>query len=414
MRNNQWGFIQIPLLLLIVFGALIATGGSYYAVKHKPQPVKQNTVVEEKSKIATTSAETATSTTTSQPSADNPFLNALNKTSDKTPPPDNPYINALKSSNTSAQPKEPERKSLNLLDHPITVPNNVEQPARQEPVIQKEDDSEKRFQDFTIKGKQLLTLFEQDEKNFKLLADAITQHKKQSAEHATQMMDAWITLIDQNISSVSSQYSGMLNSTKNYLTYDKDYLVNYSNSLYDIVFDGGYLLSQIEADPLKFVKSKLEKCLGMSAEEWTTLNGQSCTISFFELKPDYSKRLTDGANKLAEIDHIVLEAIGSHARSAEDDVRGDMDLIARYTQLDASVQASFNNINNQLQQRQVQLQTINTPIQCYTRTNDSIFDKNRTYSTTCQSDTRTPQQICDEKIAAWVGSGAYTSKPSCE
>lgn len=411
--NNQRGFIQIPLLLLIVFGALIATGGGYYAVKHTPQPFKQNVVVEEKSKIAATSAETATNTPP-QLSTNNPFLDALNKTSDKTSLPDNPYLNTLKSSNTSAQPKEPERKSLDLLDHSITVPNNVEQPARQEPVIQKEDDSEKRFRDFTIKGKQLLTLFEQDEKNFKFLADAIARHKKQSAEHAMQMMDAWITLIDQNISSVSSQYSGMLNSTKNYLTYDKDYLVNYSNSLYDIVFDGGYLLSQIEADSLKFVKSKLEKCLEMSAKEWTALNGQSCTISFFELKPDYSKRLTDGANKLAEIDHIVLEVMGSHARSAEDDVRGDMDLIARYTQLDASVQASFNNINNQLQQRQAQLQTMNTPIQCYTRTNDSIFDQNRTYSTTCQPDTRTPQQICDEKIAAWVGSGAYTSKPSCE
>lgn len=412
--NNQRGFIQIPLLLFIVFGALVATGGSYYAVKHTPQIAKQNAIVEEKSKTATTSAEVSANATSSQPSTNNPFLDAFNNTpKNETPSSDNPFLNALKQNNASKQPKEPEHKLLNLPDRSTPITNNIEQPTKSEPAVQKEDGGEKRFQDFATKGKQLLTLFEQDIANFKLLTDTIDQHKKRSAEHATKMMDAWIDLVNQNISSASSQYSGMLSSTKNYLAYDRDYLVDYSNSLYDIV-SSSYLLSQREVDALQFVKSELEKCLKMDAKEWVALNGQSCTINFFELKPDYSKRLTDGVNKLGEVDHTVLETIGGHTRSAENDVRGDMDFIARHTQLNTSIQASYNSINNQLQQRQTQFKAANTPIKCYTSTNDSIFDQNRTYSTTCQPDTRTPQQICDEKIAAWVGGGAYTSKPSCE
>ena len=125
-----------------------------------------------------------------------------------------------------------------------------------------------------------------------------------------------------------------------------------------------------------------------------------------DLRKSYAERLTNGTTRLAEVNLLVLETIGKHARSAEDDVRGDIDSIARLSQLDASIRSSFENINRQVQQNQAQFEAANTPIKCYTTTNDSIFEKNRTYSTTCKPDTRTSQQICDEKIAAWLGNGA--------
>lgn len=365
LNREQLGFIQIPILLLVLFGALGAAGGGYYVTKQSTPHIQQGTVVNEENDIATTSVGIVASTT--------------------------------------------QEKRTQLIDFV---------PTRLAPKTDLNKDKE-HFQEFETKGKQLLALIEQEEGNFKLLTDTIAQHKKQSAEHATQIINEWITLVDQTLASTQSLYSGMLNSTKDYLTFDRDWVVAYSDSLYDIVSSGGYLLEQKEKNSVEFVKSELRRCLKMDAKEWVALNGESCTISFFEfLKPDYSKRLTDGANRLAEVDLMVLETIGKHARSAEDDVRGDMDSIARYTQLSASVQASFNSINNQTQQSQTQLKAVNTPIQCYTTTNSSIFDKNRTYNTTCQSDTRTPQQLCDEKIAAWAGSasnGAIVgAKPTCE
>jgi len=352
----------------------VTTGGGYYAVKHQANLVTQdaNTIADE-GKMAPTGTETATSSISS-----------------------------------TTKPIQP----------PIVVTVPIKQPAKPKQAFQKVDDSRERFKEFEIQGKQLITLLEQDERNFKLLADTIARHKKQSAEHATKIMNEWIALVDQTLASTPSQYRGMLNSTKDYLAFDRDWVVDYSNSLYDIVSSGSYLLSQNEVDSLKFVKEKVEECLAMDVTEWAVSNEPACTTDFLDMKPNYSERLTNGANRLAEIDLMVLETIGKHARSAEDDVRGDMDSIARYTQLDASIQASYNSINSQLQQRQTQLEAANTPIKCYTSTNDSIFDQNRTYSTTCQLDTRTPQQICDEKIAAWVSSASngaiIGAKPTCE
>lgn len=49
------GFIQIPILFLIVFGVLVATGGGYYATTYKPRDAQQNTIVREENKTATTS-----------------------------------------------------------------------------------------------------------------------------------------------------------------------------------------------------------------------------------------------------------------------------------------------------------------------------------------------------------------------
>ncbi len=377
MSNNQHGFIQIPILFLIVFGALVATGSGYYAAKYKPQAVQQNTIVKEENKVATTSADVAT---TSE-------LSFASKIRQVTPPKGLGY------------------KPLNLSDYPA-VPD------------EDEDKNKEHFQEFETRGKRLLVLLEQDESNFKLLTDTVAQHKKQSAEHATQIMDKWIALVEQTIASTPSQYSGLLQSTKSYLTFDRDWVVGYSNSLYDIISNGGYLLDQRETDSLEFVRKKIKECLAMGIEKWTASDEPACTTDFLEMKPDYSKRLMDGANRLAEVDLMVLETIGKHARSAEDDVRGDMDSIARYTQLNASIQASYNNINNQLQQNQAKFEAVNTPIKCYTTTNDSIFDTNRIYNTTCKSDTRTPQQICDEKIAAWVSSASngaiIGAKPTCE
>ena len=129
--NNQRGFIQIPLLILIIFGALTAIGGGYYAIKHTPQFAKQNAIIEEKNKTATTSAEVATNATSTQSSTNNPFLDAFNNTSkDETPSSDNPFLNALKQNNASKQPKEPERKPLDLPDRSTPVTNDIEQPAK--------------------------------------------------------------------------------------------------------------------------------------------------------------------------------------------------------------------------------------------------------------------------------------------
>ncbi len=55
MQKTTRGFIQIPFLLLIVFGALVTTGGGYYAIKHTPQSIQQRTIVDEENKTATTS-----------------------------------------------------------------------------------------------------------------------------------------------------------------------------------------------------------------------------------------------------------------------------------------------------------------------------------------------------------------------
>ena len=152
--NNQRGFIQIPLLLLIVFVALMATGGGYYAIKHTPQSAKQNAIIEEKNKTATTSAEVATNATSTQPSTNNPFSDAFNNTSkDETPSSDNPFLNALKQNNASKQPKESERKPLDLPDRSTSVTNNIEQSAKIEPVIQEEN--EPKLDILAIMGKLL-------------------------------------------------------------------------------------------------------------------------------------------------------------------------------------------------------------------------------------------------------------------
>ena len=251
-----------------------------------------------------------------------------------------------------------------------------------------------------------------------MLADTITQHKKKSAEHGAEMMNQWISLTDETATSVSSQYRVYFSSTKEYLTSDRDYLINYSNSFYDILLDAGYLLDQQETKTLNFVLGKIKECVAMNTEAWIASNELACSIIFFDHIPDlrksYAERLTNGTTRLAEVNLLVLETIGKHARSAEDDVRGDIDSIARLSQLDASIRSSFENINRQVQQNQAQFEAANTPIKCYTTTNDSIFEKNRTYSTTCKPDTRTSQQICDEKIAAWLGNGAIVgAKPEC-
>ncbi len=381
------GFIQIPFLLLIVFGALVTTGGGYYAIKHTPQSIQQRTIVEEENKTATTSADVATTTELS-------FASKITQTTNS-----------------------PKSQGI-MWDVPITPPNGLGyKPIKAKLTIPKADDNEKRFQEFVVQGREMLVLLEQNEKNFKLLTDTIAQHKKQSAEHATQIMDEWVALVEQTIVSTPSQYSGLLLSTKSYLVSDRNWVVDYSNSLYGIVSSGSYLLSQTETNSLEFVKKKITECLSMDIEKWVVSDELACTTGFLDMKSDYSKRLTDGANRLAEVDLMVLETIGKHSRSAEDDVKGDMDSIARYVQLDASIRASYNSINSQLQQRQSQFEAASTPIKCYTSTNDSIFNPNRTYSTICQPDTRTAQQICDEKIAAWVSgasNGAVNgSKPTC-
>jgi len=367
-NKREQGFIQIPVLIYILFGTLVATGGGYYAVKHKSEtPIKQN-IIKSEDKIATTSESVK------------PEVVAQIKKDD------------------------PPKPKLTL--------DKVKQVTETKTTPKKSEKTKADFDEYRTRAIKTVDLIEQDERNFKLLSDTIIDHKKRSAEHARQMINEWITLVEQNIASVSSQYSGRLKTTKDYLISDRDWVVDYSNSMYDIVFNGGYLLEKRETDALDYVKGEIKRCLAMDMEEWANLNGSACTTVLLDMKSDYSKQLTNGANKLAEVDLTVLETIGKHTRSAEDDVRGDMDTIARYEQLDASIRTSADSIDRQLQQSQAQFQAANTPIKCYTSTNGSIFDPNRTYSTTCKPYTQT----CDEKIAAWLASGgAYdpSSKPVC-
>ena len=322
-------------------------------------------------------------------------------------------------------PRVPKQK-LNLDDYKNTEPKSGFRPLSTEASESnnpessqtKKTKSDQEYRAYIIKAKEVIALLEQDSKNFQLLTDTIKQHKKKSAEHSADMMNQWINLTDETAANVSSQYSGYLSSTKGYLVSDRDYLINYSDSFYDILFDAGYLLAQQEAETLNFVLEKIKECVVMNTEEWIVSNELACSKIFFDHIPDlrksYAERLTNGTSRLAEVDLLVIETIGKHARSAEDDIRGDIDSIARLSQLDSSIRSSFDNINRQVQQSQVQWQAANTSIKCYTTTNDSIFEKNRTYSTTCKPDTRTSQQICDEKIAAWLGNGAIVgSKPEC-
>ena len=310
-------------------------------------------------------------------------------------------------------PPVPKQK-LNLDDYK----NAVSEPNNSESSQTKKTKSDQEYRAYIIKAKEVIALLEQDNKNFQLLTVAIKQHKKKSAEHGAGIMNQWINLTDETVANVSSQYKGYLSSTKEYLVSDRDYLINYSDSFYDILLDAGYLLDTQETKTLNFVLEKIKECVALNTEAWIVSNELACSKIFFEHIPDlrksYAERLTNGTSRLAEVDLLVIETIGKHARSAEDDVRGDIDSIARLSQLDSSIRSSFDNINRQVQQSQVQWQATNMPIKCYTTTNDSIFEKNRTYSTTCKPDTRTSQQICDEKIAAWLGNGAIVgSKPEC-
>ena len=322
-------------------------------------------------------------------------------------------------------PTVPKQK-LNLDDYKDTeskssfrpLSTTVSESNNSESSQTKKTKSVQEYQAYIIKAKEIIALLEQDNKNFQLLTDTIKQHKKKSAEHSADMMNQWISLADETAINVPSQYRGYLSSTKVYLVSDRDYLVNYSDSFYDILFDAGYLLDQQEVKTLDFVLEKIKECVAMDTEAWIISNELDCSKIFFEHIPDlrksYAERLTNGTSRLAEVDLLVIETIGKHARLAEDDIRGDIDSIARLSQLDSSIQSSFDNINRQVQQSQVQWQAANTPTKCYTTTNDSIFEKNRTYSTTCNPDTRTSQQICDEKIAAWLGNGAIVGgKPEC-
>ncbi len=101
INKIEQGFIQIPILLLIVFGALAATGGGYYAVKHTPQFAKQDAVVEEKNETAMTSTETSTSTV---PQLDN----------------------------TSKRKKGNEQKPPNLSDYSASVPDEKENEPKED------------------------------------------------------------------------------------------------------------------------------------------------------------------------------------------------------------------------------------------------------------------------------------------
>lgn len=368
VNSTKQGFIQIPILIYILFGTLVATGGGYYVAKHKTETPINQSAVEKEDKIATTSESIKPETT------------------------------------VQIKKNDPPKPKLTL--------DKVKQVTETKITPQKSNKTKDDFDEYRKRGTETVALIEQDERNFKLLSDTIANHKKRSAEHVAQTINEWITLVDQNIASVSSQYRERLNSTKSYLASDRDWVIDYSNSMYDIVSNGGYFLEKREVDALDYLKGEIKRCLAMDIDEWANLNGSACTTVLLDMKPDYSKQLTNGANKLAEVDLTVLETIGKHARSAEDDVRGDMDTIARYEQLDASIRTSADSIDRQLQQSQAQFEAANTPIKCYTSTNGSIFDTNRTYSTTCKPYTQT----CDEKIAAWMASGgAYdpSSKPNC-
>jgi hypothetical protein len=363
--NKTQGFIQIPLLVLIFLGTLVVSGGGYYVAKRAQPPapyVAEPAALIEKDKQATTSA---------------PIKEVIHG-------------------------KAPLFRIINPVPQKTAVVETPEEVGVD-------------FNKLIASTEEQIILLEQDKQTFLFLRKTIDEHQQKAIKHATEMMGAWINFADTSITSVPSEYQRTISLTRESMVSDREYLVQMIRSHY-------LLLDSYFIDPLR--KEKMIDAITVSQANFSDCiktwgDGREsfgCQLSYDLLpsrRKDYADSFKKITEKLVEYDDYILEAIGTHARGAEKDIADDLERISRMAGTLNSVQSSLNAISQQLQQSQTSYQ-VGAPIKCFTTTNDPILAPSRTYTTTCEPDTRTAKEICDAQIASWLGGGAITPKPSCE
>ena len=275
------------------------------------------------------------------------------------------------------------------------------------------------FQRYLFLVKENLTGLEQVKKNSELLSREMLDHKAKGEKHAKNVMTMWANAAETSANNVPNEYMRFLDSTRDYLMSDRDYLIKYSNSLYDALIGTEYFLNPDEVRALDFTSGEMRKCQTLDYDQWVSSTELSCDFRFVEQINDAWKtqdaRLIRGADKLAEVDNIILDTISKHASAAQDAIKDDMDYIARSVQLNADISSSFESIRQQAQRTQYQEPKVSPVVFCQTSTKDSIFDENRTYYTSCEPDKRTEEQKCDAQIAMWLKSRTgLESKPKCQ
>jgi hypothetical protein len=277
--NNQRGFIQIPILLLIVFGTLVATGGGYYAIKHKSQVVQQNSAIKEENKTATTSNDVATTSGLS-------FASKMRQV---------------------ISPKKSEYKSSNLDFRPTALNEKESEPKEDILAIKG-----KLLEQLTVDSKDFTTLLEnlkQDiEQWIKLSEDAADSRAQsldslsrgmtiQELQELKQLVDNDANHYRQDKENARSDYSKFYNLVEGRFTTQ----IQKTNSIKNELFNG-----EIPSDELL---NRVKKLLSENDYEKTTLLSYAPKFNDSFYKTEVSK--SDGFLGLIQSIDKVLASYGS-------------------------------------------------------------------------------------------------------
>lgn len=380
-KNTQQGFIQIPILvILIVLGTLATATGGYYVVR-------QNQKIEtEKEGIVETTESTSEA-----------LGIGLENQQPTEPTSEFSFADKIR----TVEPEE----ELNLDDYKITDEPNTT------------DKKNTEFKELIVKAGEQIKLLEQDKNNFQLLKETTDDHYQKSTNHARAILSSWANVAEENAITVPSEYRQILLLRRDSIISDQEYVVQYIKSLYEIV--GLYFWDSQKGQSKESVianyQSELNKCI----ELWTYNEADlSCKVTGLLLfaENEDTNDFIKIAEKLIEVDNLVLETISNHAERAEDNIINDLDRISRIMNSMYVFQIELDRISQQAQYSVSQPVFNIQSVRCYTSTDDHILDPNRTYTTICEPDTRSTAEKCASQTAARLGSEAYIvdSQPDTE
>lgn len=375
MKKHLSGFVQVLILPFFILGAIAVTAGSYYAVKHIPQSVNEGKIiVGEGNKTEVVNNEPTVRVDDGMPS----ILSGR--------------PNILIEKGTSSPSSVPSQQK-------ISINNKVSS--------SKQVEAGTNFDSLISQAEEQIKLLEQDKTNFQILRKTINEHQQKAVDHTNTMMNDWVSFTESNISTVPSQYQPSLRLTKEGLISDREYVIQSIKSFYSVL-DLYFIDSMHNKENIEVIVSwqnDLNDCI----KTWKSHNKDvSCSFSLgliSDLRGGYVDDYNKITSKLVEVDSQALELINNHAKMAGNTVSDDLERIYRIANIVATAQSNL----AQIQQRAVQSYSqpvFTQSIQCYTTTNSSIFDKNRTYNTRCEPVTITTAQRCASHKAGQLSGGA--------
>lgn len=297
------------------------------------------------------------------------------------------------------KPKETENKTGTLDEYLKSLDNNSPQKETKKVESNTTANKQNTLQEY----QELLSLLESDKNNFLLISKSYEENKNKSIELVNSSKNKWLDLVDSLILSNNDQ------SKKDYLSSLKTNITSNSNDATKKITETYDELLRItltnvvdnkkHIDEINSYESNLKECI-------STKSSTGCqNIPYIKSRHVlFLSTLDRGLEYLEKANNLTSSIIRDFLSSTEDDYLFHLKII---------------DINTLQESKPIQINPIidykaPSDLTCKTEASGGLF--NKTYKTTCKTDTRTPKEICESQIAIWASSGAQYGlpRPTCD